>query len=120
MQNFSISEFDTFDGGVIGYVGQTPTFKKFIIVDDDTDASPVVDIYHEVDVNKEGVYYITYISGEGDLLVSVTRKVIVKSNLAYIIGSVSLFVVGGLIISLRLFSSDNFFWISGASKFKVL
>ena len=80
MQNFSISEFDTFDGGVIGYVGQTPTFKKFIIVDDDTDASPVVDIYHEVDVNKEGTYTVKYTVEDMDGNISeFTLKYVVKS-----------------------------------------
>lgn len=55
-----------------------------------------------VDSSKEGVYHITYKSGEGDLFVSVTREVIVKSNSAYIIGGVSFFVIGGLVIFLRL------------------
>lgn len=57
----------------------------------------------EVDVNKAGVYYITYSSGEGSLLVSVTRKVIVKSDIPYIAISGSLFVLGSVIICVRLF-----------------
>lgn len=61
----------------------------------------------EVNSNKAGVYYITYSSGEGDLLVSVTRKVIVKNALGYVIGSFSLFVLGSLFISLRLFVSKK-------------
>lgn len=56
-----------------------------------------------VDINKEGVYYITYTSGEGELRVSVTREVIVKSNSIYIICSVSFFIIGGFVICLRLF-----------------
>ena len=56
----------------------------------------------EVNVNKTGVYYITYSSGEGNLLVSVTRKIVVKSDVPYIAISGSLFVVGSLTICVRL------------------
>ena len=56
-----------------------------------------------VDVSNPGVYYITYSSGEGDLLVSVTRKVIVKSDSSYIIVGVCLFGVGLSVICFRLF-----------------
>lgn len=56
-----------------------------------------------VDITKEGVYYITYTSGEGELRVSVTREVIVESNLKYIVISASFFAIGSLIIGLRLF-----------------
>lgn len=61
----------------------------------------------EVNTSKAGTYYITYSSGEGDLLVSVTRKVVVKNDLGYVLGSFSLFVLGALIISLRLFISKK-------------
>ncbi len=80
VQNYNISGFDVFDGGVIGYVGQTPTFKKFIIVSDDTDEAPVVDIQHEVDVNKEGTYTVKYIVEDMDGNISeLTLKYVVKS-----------------------------------------
>lgn len=62
-----------------------------------------VKVEGKVDSNKSGVYYITYSSGEGELLVSVTRKVIVKNDLWYIVGSCSLFVIGGALIWFRLF-----------------
>lgn len=56
-----------------------------------------------VDVNKKGTYYITYSSGEGDFLVSVTRTVVVKDNTPYIALSLGVFIVGGMVISFRLF-----------------
>lgn len=57
----------------------------------------------EVDVYKAGTYYITYSSGEGDLKVSVTRTVIVKSDVAYKRFALASFVGGFTIIALRLF-----------------
>ena len=62
-----------------------------------------IDIEGEINVNKPGVYYITYSSGEGELLVSVTREVIVKDNSGYIAVSFSLFGMGAIVIGLRLF-----------------
>ena len=59
-QNFNISGFETFDGGVVGYVGQTPTFKKFITVFDPNDSEPTVSIDHSVDPNVEGTYRVNY------------------------------------------------------------
>lgn len=60
-QNFDIQGFDTFNGGVVGYVGQVPTFKKFILVSDDTDEAPVIsNIEHHVDNNTEGTYTVKY------------------------------------------------------------
>ena len=56
-----------------------------------------------VDTRKAGVYYVTYSSGEGELLVSVTRKVIDKSDAPYLIVSFSIFVAGTVTIGLRLF-----------------
>ena len=79
-QNFNLTDFDTFDGGVIGYVGQTPTFKKFVIVNDDTDDAPTVDISHEVDVNKEGTYTVKYTVKDMDGNISeFTLRYVVKS-----------------------------------------
>ena len=80
VQNFNVSGFDTFDGGVVGYVGQTPTFKKFITVSDDNDDAPVVDIFHEVDVYKEGTYTVRYTVEDIDGNVSeFTLSYVVKS-----------------------------------------
>lgn len=71
----------------------------------DVSSNRVSEVIVEGEVNnkKAGTYYITYSSGEGDLLVSVTRKVVVKSDVSYISISGSLFVVGVLVTSLRLF-----------------
>ena len=62
-----------------------------------------VDIENNVDTNKVGTYYVTYSSGEGDFRVSVTRKVIVKSNNLYIVGACTLFTLGSVILVIRLF-----------------
>lgn len=62
-----------------------------------------VKVEGNVDSSKAGIYYVTYTSGEGDLEVSVTRKIIVKNDLTYVTISGCLFIVGALIISLRLF-----------------
>ena len=56
-----------------------------------------------VNTKKAGIYYITYSSGEGESLKSVTRKVIVKNDVGYIIFTSSIFAFGTLIIGLRLF-----------------
>ena len=56
-----------------------------------------------VNTNKAGTYYLVYTSGEGDFAVSVTRKVIVKSDVPYLLISVGLFGVGMLVTGLRLF-----------------
>ena len=61
-----------------------------------------INIDGNVDTKKAGVYYITYSSGDGDLLVSVTRKVIVKSDTPYLVAVFSIFVVGTGLISFRL------------------
>ncbi len=65
----------------------------------------VSDIKVEGSVNnkKAGVYYITYSSGEGDLLVSVTRKVVVKSDTNYMLVTGIVFGCGLIITCLRLF-----------------
>ena len=62
-----------------------------------------VKVEGNVDINKPGVYYVTYSSGEGDLLVSVTRKVIVKDSFPYILSGLTVFVFGGIIVVYRLF-----------------
>ena len=59
-QNMKVEGFETYNGGVVGYLGVTPTFKKFISVSDDTNDAPVVSINHNVDINKEGTYTIRY------------------------------------------------------------
>ena len=56
-----------------------------------------------VNNKKSGIYYITYSSGEGELKVSVTRKVVVKNDSVYLSVSGCLFVLGSLVIFLRLF-----------------
>ena len=61
----------------------------------------------EINTNVAGVYYITYSSGEGDLLVSVTRKIVIKSDVPYIIFSGIIFAVGALFLSLRLFGVNK-------------
>ncbi len=62
-----------------------------------------VNIEGIVNNKKSGVYYVTYSSGEGELFVSVTRKVIVKSDIPYIAIVGGLFVVGSLVLYFRLF-----------------
>lgn len=62
-----------------------------------------IQIDGNVNTKKAGVYYITYSSGEGDLLVSVTRKVVVKNDVGYIVLVGCVFVLGSVITSLRLF-----------------
>lgn len=66
-----------------------------------------INVSYKVDSNidngKIGVYYVTYTSGEGMNLVSITRKVIVKDSMPFIVISASLFVVGQAIILFRLF-----------------
>lgn len=62
-----------------------------------------ISVEGKVNNKKAGVYYVTYSSGEGDLLVSVTRKVIVKTDVPYLLIVGSLFVVGSIVLSFRLF-----------------
>lgn len=62
-----------------------------------------ISVTGDVNNKKSGTYYITYTSGEGDLLVSVTRTIVVKDNFPYIIISLGVFVVGGIIVVCRLF-----------------
>jgi hypothetical protein len=56
-QNFNLQGFDTFDGGVVGYVGQVPTFKKFILIGEDAE---ITAIDHQVDSAAEGTYTVKY------------------------------------------------------------
>ena len=93
-ENITLLKGETYeDLGAVAYKGEVISGGR---------VSDVI-VEGEVDSNKVGVYYITYTSGEGDLLVSVTRKVVVKDNSIYIISCISFFVIGGLIICLRLF-----------------
>ena len=62
-----------------------------------------INVEGNVDTSKAGTYYITYSSGEGDLKVSVTRTIVVKNDLNYIIVFVSLFTFGVVITCVRLF-----------------
>lgn len=62
-----------------------------------------ISVSGEVDTNKAGVYYLTYSSGEGDFLVSVTRKVVVKNDVPYLLVGGVVFVIGLFVTSLRLF-----------------
>ena len=59
-QNMNVEGFEAYNGGVVGYVGVTPTFKKFISVSDDTDEAPVVSVEHNVDITTVGTYTIKY------------------------------------------------------------
>ena len=46
---------------VIGYIGESPTYKKYVIVSDDKDEEPKLAIdYEKVDINKEGSYTVKY------------------------------------------------------------
>ena len=46
---------------VVGYLGDSPTYKKYVIVSDDKDEEPKLAIDHEkVDVDKEGSYTVKY------------------------------------------------------------
>lgn len=57
----------------------------------------------DIDTNNIGIYYVTYTSGEGINKTSITRKVVVKDSVPYIIGIACLIVIGEAIILLRLF-----------------
>lgn len=46
---------------VVGYLGESPTYKKYVTVSDDKDEEPKLAIdYKDVDVNKEGSYIVRY------------------------------------------------------------
>lgn len=46
---------------VIGYLGESPTYKKYVVVEDDTDDEPRLAIDSKsVDINKEGSYTVRY------------------------------------------------------------
>lgn len=46
---------------VIGYLGESPTFKKYVTVSDDKDSEPILAINSsKVDINKEGSYTVYY------------------------------------------------------------
>ena len=46
---------------VIGYLGESPTFKKYVTVSDDVDEEPQLAIdSSKVDINKEGSYSVRY------------------------------------------------------------
>lgn len=60
-----------------------------------------------VDTSKAGTYYLTYSSGAGQFKVSVTRKIIVRSELPYVIATGTLFVVGSVVLYCRLFVSKK-------------
>lgn len=59
-QNMNLEGFEAYNGGVVGYVGVTPTFKKFISVSDDTDEMPTVSVEHNVDIDTVGTYTVKY------------------------------------------------------------
>lgn len=73
-----------------GNGGKTPTNVDYTIIG-------------EVNTAKSGEYYLTYVSGEGMNKIEVTRKVIVKDTVPYLLVLISLIVVGESIILLRLF-----------------
>ena len=73
-----------------GNGGKTPTNVDYTIIG-------------EVNTSKSGEYYLTYVSGEGMNKIEVTRKVIVKDTVPYLLVLISLIVVGESIILLRLF-----------------
>ena len=82
-QNFDVDGFDTFNGGVVGYVGQAPTLKKFILVSDDTDEAPVItNIEHDIDSNAEGTYtvYYTVSDASGNLSYFELKYVVKKAE----------------------------------------
>lgn len=46
---------------VIGYLGESPTYKKYVTVTDDKDEEPVLAVNSKnVDINKEGSYTVLY------------------------------------------------------------
>lgn len=59
-QNTRVEGFEVYNGGVVGYVGVTPTFKKFILVSDDTDELPTVTVEHNVNIDVAGSYRVKY------------------------------------------------------------
>ena len=62
-----------------------------------------VKVEGNVDTGKAGTYYLTYSSGEGELKVTVTRTIVVKNDFGYLVASISIFILSGAIIGLRLF-----------------
>ena len=69
-----------------------------------------ISVEGNVNTQKAGVYYITYSSGDGDLLVSVTRKIIVKSDTPYLVAAFSIFVVGTAVIGFKLVAKKKKDW----------
>lgn len=48
---------------VVGYLGEAPTYKKYVTVSDDKDDAPELKINSsKVDINKEGSYEVKYIA----------------------------------------------------------
>jgi hypothetical protein len=85
-QNFNLSGFEAFDGGVIGYIGDTPAFKRFVTVTDDTDDAPVISILeHNEDINKEGTYTVKYVAEDasGNSSYFTLKYVIKKQEYSY-------------------------------------
>ena len=81
-QNFDLDGFEAFKGGVIGYIGDTPAFKKFVIVTDDTDEAPTISVLeHNGDIKKEGTYTVKYVAEDASGNASYfTLKYVVKKQ----------------------------------------
>ena len=45
---------------VVGYIGDAPTYKKYVTVSDDKDEEPKLAIDSKVEINKEGRYTVRY------------------------------------------------------------
>ena len=66
---------------VVGYVGQTPTYKKFITVSDNDGQKPKVEVDNsKVKINKEGTYPVYYtVTDKAGNVSKHTLRYIVKS-----------------------------------------
>lgn len=85
-QNLNVAGYQTFNGGVIGYVGETPTFKKFVLVSDDSDEAPTISIVeHNEDINKEGTYTVKYMAEDasGNRSYFTLKYVVKKQEYSY-------------------------------------
>ena len=85
-QNFNVEGYQTFNGGVIGYVGETPTFKKFVLVKDDLDDVPTISVIeHNEDINREGTYTVKYMAEDasGNRSYFTLKYVVKKQEYSY-------------------------------------
>lgn len=83
-QNFNVDGYATFKGGVIGYIGETPAFKKFVIVTDNIDDVPTISVVeHNEDISKEGTYRVKYMAEDASGNVSYFELIYIVKKQEY-------------------------------------